>query len=198
MVAASLRHSGFASLQQAPPGSASEPFPALLDSRARPGYNRYNGILKTVAIEGFDLRVIGLLTVLLLGLGLALQGAHGIALCVDRDWDVTVEAAVDGACVGSRSSACCDADDDKGPAGHESHSCDRCGGCRDVLLSDGDIDTPLPTDHDARRLVSLAACTLASTHDMLDSDVISTEGSSTALPTITPSPPPGGTAVLLL
>jgi hypothetical protein len=82
-------------------------------------------------------------------IGLVLPSAHSVALCLDREGNVSLEAAVNGACAGL-DSRCCDGDTSRGeePA-LDSCYADHCGGCRDVVIGGADIETPVPTHEKA-------------------------------------------------
>jgi len=96
------------------------------------------------------MRLVRIIAIALVCLGLGIPSAHGIALCLDSDGGFTVEAAVDGACVGARTT-CCDAGvGSTAETGMEAPAADQGGSCRDVVLS-SDVGLPLPAKTKARR-----------------------------------------------
>ncbi len=82
-------------------------------------------------------------TLIMLCLGLVLPSAHTLALCVDSDGSFALDAAMDGACSGSRAR---DDDREKTPAGGFSRAAaviDSRGSCTDVILGGG-VAVPPP------------------------------------------------------
>ncbi len=75
--------------------------------------------------------------ILLTCIGLAVPGAHGIALCIGCDGSVVLENAIDGACAGSQSRSCCARtsceEDSATPQGGIKANVQH-GSCHDVLL----------------------------------------------------------------
>ena len=88
---------------------------------------------------------------LLVCLGLGLPSAHGIALCVDGSGGVTVEAAVNGACVGTQVPCCEGWAASEVELGMRGPTGDHCGDCRDVVLSGGGCEPPLAAGSKAKR-----------------------------------------------
>lgn len=100
--------------------------------------------------ERREMSVLKLLATIAICVGLVLPSAHSVALCLDSEGNLTLEAAVNGACAGS-DSRCCEDDE---PRGEEStsDSCygDHCGSCRDVVIVGAGTDSPIPAYERAR------------------------------------------------
>ena len=100
------------------------------------------------------MQAVKAVVIILICLGLVVPSAHGLALCVGCDGSVALEIAIDGACAGARSAACCG----RAPCGEdalqhrlvvEAHAVHD--GCRDTLLG-RDAAHP-PNTLSAKRLV---------------------------------------------
>lgn len=92
-------------------------------------------------------------TVAVVCLGLGISGAHGVALCFGSDGSLSLEAALDGACVGAQTSGCGERDSVAGPPGSSLRGVDDGGSCRDVVIGQDGVNAPPPSAASAKRLI---------------------------------------------
>lgn len=136
---------------------------------------------------------------LLICLGLGIPSAHGIAVCVDGDGNVAVEAAVNGACAGTQVPSCGEGSGAGTEFSLQGRDDDHCGSCRDVVLSGSDMRPPVEKDSKARRLERPDGSTASLPEDM--SSVDDTSGRTSrfaAASTAADRSPPNLTVVLRL
>lgn len=141
---------------------------------------------------------IRLVVTALVCLGLGLPSAHGIALCIDSDGSVAVEAVVDGACVGSQEGCRGESTASTDELGPQARTHGHCDDCRDVVLSADELGPPLLKDSSAHRFerpVGTEFTSCEQPHE--DRDPVSAVGPASA-----PGPPhrapPCSTTVLRL
>jgi hypothetical protein len=81
-------------------------------------------------------------TLIAVCLGLALPGAHALALCIGCDGSLALDVAVDGACTGTKTQGHSTARTPAEGLGCTTDAVDGCGGCTDVVLSGGGAAIP--------------------------------------------------------
>lgn len=95
-------------------------------------------------------------TVTMVCLGLGIPGAHGVALCFGSDGSLSLEAALNGPCVGAAASCCSGRSPLPVPGAEPPTSLRRTehgSTCRDVVLGQHGIIVPLPSGSSAKRLI---------------------------------------------
>jgi hypothetical protein len=115
------------------------------------------------------------LITLLICLGLALPGAHGVVLCVGRDGNIALEVAVDGVCTSALTRNCgpasmCDLESTPHADSLAAHSTHH--GCNDTSL--GRDTVPVSEVPSAKRLAAKPGSDgLAATRPVSDREIVS-------------------------
>lgn len=94
-----------------------------------------------------------ILTVAVVCLGLGISGTHGVALCFGSDGSLSIEAALDGACAGARTSCCSEREPLSEQAASTMRGVDESGSCRDVVIGQDGANAPLPSATSVKRLM---------------------------------------------